>query len=392
MLPVLAVAALSARSLAEAAAASGRAVLALDLFGDVDTQRAARQWWPIGEPASMQIQAEPLCSALRRAALHGAIGWVAGSGFEQAPELLDLGAAVLPLIGNRASVLRRLQDPVQFFACLDRHGVPHPAVRRRPPADGAEGWLLKDSAGCGGWRVRPAAMTTSTTTTATGASTVYHQRVMPGAPVSVTFVANGVEAVVLGFNEQRTQAIGGQPYVFAGVVGPVRLPAAAARDLRRALAVLVAEFGLRGLGSLDALLDGDRISVLELNPRPPASLALYPSCAGVPLIDVHLAACLYGQLPPHPDESADAARPRGHAVVYARQALEISSAAAVQLAAWPHLHDVPQPGTRVGAGEPLCCLSVPAHPSSQALSPASVHARLDHHIEHLLHTLENTPP
>lgn len=44
----IAVAAISARAMAEAAASDGFKVVALDLFGDVDTRRAASRWMPIG--------------------------------------------------------------------------------------------------------------------------------------------------------------------------------------------------------------------------------------------------------------------------------------------------------------------------------------------------------
>ena len=41
---MLALAALSARALAEAAANEGLGAVALDVFGDADTQRLAREW------------------------------------------------------------------------------------------------------------------------------------------------------------------------------------------------------------------------------------------------------------------------------------------------------------------------------------------------------------
>ena len=66
-----------------------------------------------------------------------------------------------------------------------------------------------------------------------------------------------------------------------GVIGPVPVPPAVGAALQRVVREAAAEFELRGLASLDFLLDGERIDVLELNPRPPASIALYPSIGGV---------------------------------------------------------------------------------------------------------------
>ena len=383
---VLAIAALSARALAEAAAHAGHRVLALDLFGDADTRRAASHWLFIGDADQQRIQPERLCGALRQAATqHGATGWLAGSGFEANPGLLSLGAAVLPLIGNPAPVWARLQDPAQFFGCLDAHGLPHPALQTQAPADLA-GWLVKDSAGCGGSAVQSADVAAlAGPATAALPHTACYQRRMAGRPVSATFIANGRQAVLLGFNQQRVQALPGRPYAFAGVVGPVDLPAAAAGQMQRALAVLVAEFSLRGLGSLDALLDGDDLYLLELNPRPPASLSLYPRCGALSLIDAHLQACLQGSLPAPAAPAPLAPRVAGLAIVYARRAQQIDAAAAARIAAWPGAHDLPLPGSRVAAGDPLCSLS------ASGASAASVHARLDTETERLLAALACPP-
>ena len=61
---VLVVAAVSARMMAEAAARDGFEVVALDLFGDADTRRAAFAFLPIGEPPSLHIDAARVLAAL----------------------------------------------------------------------------------------------------------------------------------------------------------------------------------------------------------------------------------------------------------------------------------------------------------------------------------------
>ena len=139
----LAVAAVSARMLAEAAAHDGYGVVALDLFGDADTRRASQRWHPIGAPGSLQIDAARVLDALQQLAQQGrdtVIGWIPGSGFEGRPELLEAGAQLLPLIGTPADAVRRVRDPAEFFGVLAAHGIAHPPVRADAPAD-AEGWL-----------------------------------------------------------------------------------------------------------------------------------------------------------------------------------------------------------------------------------------------------------
>ena len=90
----MAVAALSARALAEWARADGRPVLALDAFGDADTRRAAVRWAGIGSAEGLRIDGQRLLDELARPGLQV---WVAGSGFEAQPELLEAAASRLPL-------------------------------------------------------------------------------------------------------------------------------------------------------------------------------------------------------------------------------------------------------------------------------------------------------
>ena len=126
----LAVVSLSARMLAEAAVDDGFEVVALDLFGDADTRRASAEWHRVGDPASLSIDGAELLSVLKALAQRGSVaGWIAGSGFEGRPDLLESGAALLPQIGTRAGAMRRVRDPQTFFGFLDARGIAHPMVR-----------------------------------------------------------------------------------------------------------------------------------------------------------------------------------------------------------------------------------------------------------------------
>ncbi len=327
-MPRLVVAALSARLMAEAAAREGFEVIALDLFGDADTRRAARAWMPIGDPARLRIDHARTLAALEAAASRGdVLGWIPGAGFEGDPELLAAGAARLPLIGTAPDDVRRVRDPALFFGALDALGIAHPPVADEAPAADVARWLLKDSRGSGGWHIRVAARRAGsahpagpdTGPTLERASHSYAQREAPGRSMSATFVANGSDAVVLGFNvltvrpmplaapaaatraptapTPRIRPEPTRPHVYCGAIGPVPLPEAAAHEAASSVRRLAAAFRLRGLGSLDFLLDGERVLVLEVNPRPPASLALYP---GAGWIGAQLASCLDGRLPPWP--------------------------------------------------------------------------------------------
>lgn len=371
---VLAVAAVSARMLAEAAADDGYDVVALDLFGDADTRRAARRWHPIGAPGSLRIDAARVLEGLQALARQDdVVGWVPGSGFEGQPELLDAGARLLPLIGTPADAVRRVRDPREFFGALAGHGIAHPPVRTDAPAH-AEGWLLKDAHGCGGWHIRHAS--DARDAASTGAS-LYFQRAMPGVAMSATFIANGERAMLLGINELIVRPFGARPYVYGGCIGPVAVGADLARRVHDAVQRLVAEFGLRGWCSLDFMRDGDALGVLEVNPRPPASLSLYAQRG---LIDAQLRACLHGELP-----APEAFAPQGIAgseIVYARRSLTLAAIGAQHLAGRTDAHDVPVAGARFAVGDPICSLSAAGDSAEQ------VRARLSAARNALTHTLE----
>lgn len=363
---MLALAALSARALAEAAANEGLSAVALDVFGDADTQRLAREWHDIGEAGSLHVDGERLLGALTRLARRGDVrGWIAGSGFDGRPDLLERGAACLPLIGTGADAVRRVRDPQSFFGVLDRHGIGFPPVAFERPADPA-GWLRKDAGGCGGWQVRRA------TRHDEAGPGIYWQRERGGAAHSATFIANGRDAVLLGVNRQGVRAIDARPFVFSRIAGPVPVSDGVRRELAATVRLLAGAFQVRGLAGLDVLLDGERIEVLELNPRPPASLALYPRLGEVGALTAHLQACGPGLLPTPPSAETPV---RGTEILFAARAVDIDAGRAAALAALPGTCDLPRAGTRITAGDPLC--SVRADAADEARMNEQLAARRD---------------
>lgn len=353
---LLAVAALSARMLAEAARDGGYRVVALDAFGDADTRRASEAWLPIGAADRLALDGAALLAALRRLRRAGAVGWVAGSGFEAQPGLLAAAARVLPLIGNSPAVLARVRDPASFFGCLGALGIACPESTFAAPQPAA-GWLRKNAASSGGWEVWPADAPTPAGPAEAPAS-IYYQRRARGKPMSALFLANGRQSRLLGVNRQLARRLAGRPYVFRGCIGPLAVPAAAQRQLAAALDALSANFALRGLNGLDFLLDGERLLALELNARPPASIDLYRDLLPGGLLRAHLAACLGGRLPTAADTAAATAGlaalpPRGFEVLYSRRRHEPGPDAA--LAPW--CHDLPTAGAVIERGAPLCTVS-----------------------------------
>lgn len=379
-MPTLALVAISARMLAEAAVHDGFGAVAIDLFGDVDTRQASTQWLPAGRAGSLCIDTTQVLGHLRELARLGTVaGWVAGSGCEGQPELLAEGARLLPLIGTAAPDVQRVRDPMTFFDWLDRHNIPHPEVRLSPPADPLD-WLSKDANGCGGGHVQPAAAPLPQRPRARR----YCQRRAAGVPMSATYCANGSDAVVLGFNEGLLHA-GERPFVYGGVIGPVAVPAAAALQVTRAVHLLARGMALRGLGSLDFLLDGQAVSVLELNPRPSASLALYTQHLAGGVMSAHVQACLQQRLPDSTPAGPPDVAVRGEAIVFAPRALRLDAAAAAALRQHRGCHDLPAAGTAFAKGDPLCSVS------TRGADAIAVRQRLQQQHEAVHHILERLP-
>jgi len=368
---VLVVAALSARAIVESAARDGMRCIALDLFGDADTRRTAARWMSIGEPATMRIDGERLLAGLAHARDRGATAWVAGSGFEGQPALLDAGARQLPLWGTAGADVTRARDPQTFFEFLRASGIAHPPVCLAPPrAPGA--WLYKDSGASGGWHVCRSA-------DGQPGERRHWQLERTGPAMSATFIANGEDAVVLGFNLQLVRSIGGHPFVFAGVVGPVMPSDTTQRAITDAVRTLTREFRVRGLASLDFVLHDGRAEVIELNARLPASMALYPRVGAFGPLHAHRRACLHDVLPSGP---APADIVRGIEIVFAPRALRLDAAAAEAIAHWPRAHDLPHAGTVFRPGDPLCSLS------ASGGNAAQVQAALTQGRDALLQSLE----
>ena len=362
----LVVAGLSARVLAEAAAQAGFGVVALDLFGDLDTRRVCRQWLPLAAAGASTIDAAMLVAALHEAAqIPDVVGWVAGSGFDAAPPWLDSAAATLPLLGMASVDMRAVRQPRHFFATLVALGLAHPQTRFEPPAD-PRGWLVKHPGGSGGWHIRHAE------STAAPQPGSYFQRAEDGMAMSALFLADGQAARLVALNRLNVRPLGALPFVYRGAVGPIVSPVLQSH-IEQALAALVPAFALCGLASLDFIAQGDKPLLLEINPRPSASMELHAQAWPEGLLPWHLQS-LRGQLPPSPPRQT--AGQRGSEIVFARRAGCITPELSATLAADADCHDLPAPGTRFAAGDPVC--SVGAAGADIDAVENALHARLAH--------------
>lgn len=356
------VTALSARALAQSAARAGYAPIVLDLFCDLDARAAALEARRLPGSIEEGLDAEALLGAVAAVARQqGAnlAGLVYGGGFENRPGRLAKLREVTSLLGNSPATVARCKDPGTFFPLLDRLEIAHPEVSPDPPKDLA-GWLVKRAGASGGSHVQPLG-------SGLVGSDSYFQRRVPGRPVSLAFLADGSGACLVGLSEQWASP-GGDGFRYGGAVQPAELSAGLAGELAGAVARLVPAFGLKGLNSADFLIRERDFDLLEINPRPGASLDVFDR-RGAGLFAAHCAACR-GRLD-KPAAAADGAADgaMAAAVVYAPERLSIP--ASFRWPAWAA--DLPESNSVIEPGAPLC--SVQAEAASPKRARAEVNAR-----------------
>ncbi len=355
--PLLVVSA-SGRALAQSAARSSLPVVVLDLFNDLDVRELSIASRGVATRNGKFDARRLLAAAQIMCPTNGCGGLIYGSGFEGRTRLLARLAQGRTLFGNAPETVARLKDPVHLFSTLGALGIAHPETRLDPPADAA-GWLVKRTGGAGGSHVRAAQ---SRHRARPGR---YFQKRQSGRTLSVLFVANGRDARVIGFNEQWTAGVAPcSTYCYGGAVGGISLTRHLQDRIAEVVGQLVCETGLVGLNGLDFLLDADgEPCVLEINPRPTATIDLYDADVEGGLLALHLRACR-GELP-------EIRRPQGsraHAIVYATETMRVPAGTH-----WPQwCTDIPEGGSVIPAGAPICSVHAHAASSAQARDLAMV--------------------
>ena len=341
----LLVAGVTTRPIAASAARAGWTVTAVDAFGDLDLRACARVIALRREDGGFDPSAAVTAA---RNIPADAVSY--SSNFENHPSAVTALAEGRRLLGNPASVLERVRDPIGLMLALRRHGFETPETRARAPrvAGGTRRWLLKPRRSGGGhgtkaWRPgRPV-----------GRHQYLQQRIS-GTSGSIMFLADGKRAQVLALSRQIVgdRAFGARGFRYCGSLmgGGLFEAEEALLERARALAEAVArDFGLVGVNGIDFIARAGVPWPIEVNPRYSASMELLERRADAPLFGLHADACI-GRLP----EALPRAAPGvlGKAVVFARRDVTLS-----ETRGWlrdPAVADVPHPGERIRRGRPIC--------------------------------------
>lgn len=334
----------SGRAIAESANRGGYRVTVLDGFCDQDTQAVA-DCWPVTQGfanLNVDIFTQEIASIIP----DHPCGVVYGAGLEEATPLLKRLSACCHLLGNDTSVFELLRKPRLFFSLLDRLEIPHPEVSFIAPYAAAErSWLIKRAGSCGGQGVAYFSPEYAATDPA-----CYYQKYLPGQVMSVLFIADGIRHRTIGYNLLGIASSNAPaPFLYSGAIGQASPSAVVRKQIEPLVDQLVCDLGLRGVNSLDFIHNEAGIFVIDLNPRPTATLELYEHLVPDGWIKQHILACR-GELPVVPIVGSPEIH--GQQIVYAPRTLEISSKMA-----WPQwVKDRPGGGSVVQQGQPICSL------------------------------------
>lgn len=350
----------SGRALAASARRGGYLPLVVDWFGDADTRALSAAHAHLENGLARGMTADALDAALSSITKeYQPLGIVCGTGFEDRPELLEHLAQHWRVFGSSAATVRRVKDPEAFASLCRDCAVPHPEMSRARPSDTA-GWLAKRKGGAGGSHVGPAAER--------DAANFYYQRHVAGEPVSALFLADGKRALVLGFSAQWASPTSRQLYRYGGAIRPAILAENISDLLEDVVRKIAHAIPLVGLCSADFLVDGDDFRLLEVNPRPGATLDIFEAPQRS-LFALHMAAC-EGELA---TQAPSLAGVTATAIAYGKHDMRVPAFD------WPDwTADRPHAGTVVKEGEPLCTVH------AAAAGHAEVRTMIDQRLETIL--------
>ncbi|UCG36204.1 MAG: ATP-grasp domain-containing protein [Candidatus Bathyarchaeota archaeon] len=291
------------------------------------------------------------------------------SGLEDSQEVLGELDEIVPIIGNDAKTVQRVRDKTAFFEELRRLNIPHPQTSiiadleeaRKEAESIGYPVLVKPVRGFGGIGIRKAqnekelAKVLHAKLPAEG---VLIQEFISGTNISISFISNTENAEVLSINEQLLgveQAGQSEPFGYSGTIVPLNVSKRLEDCCEFITKRISSHFGLKGSNGLDLVVSGgDKVKVIEVNPRFQATLECVETLLGINLVQAHIDACLEAILPSHVTENESS-------VICSRLIL-----CAKQRSQIPHLgnlaeiRDVPFPGTIVEKGEPVCSIVVKA--------------------------------
>ncbi|PQO28035.1 hypothetical protein C5Y96_16810 [Blastopirellula marina] len=343
----------SCRAMAASLVRSGVSVAAADLFADYDLQQ-------IGEARALKSYPWSAPRWLRETDMDA---WCYTGGMENYPRLIQRMAGEKRLLGNSATTLRLVRDPFLLadlakangFAFPETHRVYDPAFDPIHPQL-SDQWLLKPFKSAGGLNMEMVSVLPALP------HRFYVQRRMLGVPMSAVVLSMRDESWIVGTSRLLVGTDYGAPgpFVFAGAISTYPPNFEAIEPIAHAI---YHEFGMKGLWGFD-YLEADEPVLLEVNPRWTATMPLHERMRDDGLMKHHLQACLNQEVDLLPQYAVGVS---GMRIIYAKRSLRVTEEMVERMddafafrnpysLLAPRIGDIPNPGTIIEQGHPVCTL------------------------------------
>ena len=382
-------------SLATSANKAGYQVYGVDYFGDQDLkrvchesrsiikQRAKESCGRLGMDFSHKTLLQLVREILKEHKIDAAL---LASGLDDFPDVLLELNELVPMLGNRPNIIKKVRNKTTFSQELKRLEVPHPETAIAGDFEEAKdkskdiGYpvVVKPSRGSGGVGIRKVQNIQGLKRAYKAASLlgeeVLIQEHISGTPASASLISSVKGAATLTLNEQLLgmREVGQrEPFGYCGNIIPLSAIKAVADVCEDIVEKIVLRFGLVGSNGIDLVISKDGTPyVIEVNPRFQGTLECVERVLGINLVEAHAKACIQGTLPTVLKKPS----------IFCTRLISFASQRSVvpDLSALDEVRDIPLPGVVVEQGEPVCSIVAEGTDRDSSLREAKSVAKLIH--------------
>ncbi|MEM3616979.1 MAG: ATP-grasp domain-containing protein [Candidatus Bathyarchaeia archaeon] len=283
------------------------------------------------------------------------------SGLDDHIDILYELNSIAPILGNPPSVIRNVREKQRFFNKLKALGIAYPktvvvkSIFEAKEAAASIGYpvVLKPEGGFGGIGIRVASTPSEILEAFSSASKmvdkVVVQKLIKGFHASISVLAGKKDVKVLSINEQLLglpSVYQNEPFGYCGNIVPFQVAESLFEKCHRTAEKIALNFGLMGSNGIDIVISEDEMPyVIEVNPRFQGTLGCVEKVLGINLVDAHVKACLYNQLPTIKSPSKFCTR----LILYAPSRVIVPDLTPLQ-----GVRNIPPPHSIIEKGEPLC--------------------------------------
>jgi len=376
---------------AASAKRAGYNVYAVDCFDDIDLQHACAAYKSIKKHKNTESRLEVKTNFDPRALLkvaktlskkHRIDAVLLSSGLDDYTMILCKLNEMVPILGNSPDIIRSIRERKKFFNALEKLGVPHPetavvenlfeakevAARMGYPV------VVKPSKGFGGVGVRLASNPLELKKgfqIAKIDGDVVVQKLIRGIHASISILAGKRSIQVLSINEQLLglpSVYQKEPFGYCGNIVPLQVTNPIFEKCKLIAEKIALHFGLKGSNGIDIVISKDGTPyVIEVNPRFQGSLGCIEKVLELNLVNAHVKACLYDELPARKPPPKFCTR----LVLYAPNRV-----IAPDLTTLHGIWNIPPSHSIIEKGEPICSVLIVGESRGTSLHKAESLAKI----------------